>query len=217
MSRRQVDGQLPEGYEKGKPSKLETDEKLAANICKMIRLGMKLEPAASLFDISYHDLRNWVINGRNDPSSLYGAFLRLVEKAVAENEARDLSVVDQAAIGRPAEYQMEPVLDKKTRRPIMLPDGKPLLQIARDKEGNPVVLRSEIRPDVKAAQWRLERRHRAKWMPSVQIETGLMEASNSSFEKPNEKQAITQEQYIEVQAKAMKLLERRKKFDTDAE
>lgn len=216
MSRRLVDGKQPKpvkGSEaeqrmlQGRPSQLELTPALLQKISDALRIGGYIETAAALNGIGYATLRSWVLKGKTDPESLYGAFLAEVEKAVAEAEFRDLAGIDSFANGRPAEYAYE-VVRNAAGEPVILPDGKPLMQIAKDGDGNPIIKRSEVRPSWQAAAWKLERRNPKRWgrYDRLDIDAVLNTRPEDESKPVNEKAAITGEQYEEVKQKATKLL-----------
>lgn len=162
MSRRLVDGKLPiqpNPKLNGRKSLL-TDE-LLDKITKPLLIGLPIETCAALQNVSYEAIRQWIVKGIEDPDSIYGAFIQRVEKGIAEWEARDLSVIEMHAQGRPAEYEMEVVRDKDGS--VVFKDGKPLTQVAKDSSGNPILKRAEIKSDWKAAMERLARRKPAYW------------------------------------------------------
>lgn len=183
--------QNQKGAKRGKPnsgrplasgSLLEQDPKLIEKICAALRIGSHIDTACAIHGVGYSTMREWVLKGKENPDSIYGEFTRAVEKAVSEAETRDLAVIEAFAVGRAAEYQMEPVmvpLEKDgvvmfhpgTVNPIMVPlmttdpqgNKVPVQQIARDADGNPILKRAEVKPQWQAAAWKLERRRPLKW------------------------------------------------------
>lgn len=186
MSRRLVDGKRPTprpgankgGRPFGSKTLLEKDPSLIEKVAQVLSIGSHIEVAAAVNGIGYATLREWVLKGKEHPESLYGAFNQAVQKALSTAETRDLNTIDQHANGRDAvfEYEvaMQPVLDDKGKvildakgramsKPVLDENGKPLMVLARDAEGNPILKRSEIRPQWQAAAWKLERRNPHRW------------------------------------------------------
>lgn len=164
----------------GSGSILELTPDITGKICRAIRMGSHIDTACALNGAGYSTMREWILKAREHPDSLYGDFARAIEKAVAEAATIALATIDVHATGRPAEYLMEPVmrpLEKENTivfgpngQPIMVPvmtqkDGKevPLMAVARDAEGNPIVKRDEVKSNWTAAAWKLERRFPLKW------------------------------------------------------
>lgn len=207
MSRRLVDGKLPvkskTAKKGGRPNQLELDKTLIDRLRQAILLGAPVLTAAALNDIDYGTMRNWVLNAKEKPDSLYGELLRTLSKAVAEYEARDLSVIEAHALGRPAQY-----LQQQARTPdgqlLFGPDGKPVMEYVRDGEGNLIVTQSEIKSDWRAAMERLSRRKPKSWARHLNIDLDAVLTFTNEEREVNPKEALTFEQRI---AEAVKELE----------
>lgn len=200
MSRRLVDGKKPAKPKKGsnpggRPTKFEVDPELVKKLRNAILMGAPILTAAALNDISYEVMRSWVLKGKEDPSSEYGALIQVLTKAVAEYELRDLAVLDQHAMGRPAQYAMQPVLNKKGDA-VTGPDGKPLMEYARDGEGNPILLASEVKSDWRAAMERLSRRLPKKWRRQLDVDLDVVMTFDNTNRENKEKEAMSFEQRI---------------------
>ena len=132
MSRRLLDGKRPKPKKGanpgGRPTKLDIDPKLMDRLRQAILMGAPVLTAAALNDISYDTMRNWVLMGKENPDSQYGALLRVLNKAIAEWEVRDLSVIEAHALGRPAQYAMQPVRNNS---------GEIVYGPEKDKDGQP--------------------------------------------------------------------------------
>lgn len=135
---------------------------ITQKICAAVRAGSFLEVAAIAVGITRQTLHNWIKWGKADKNSLYGAFFYAVCKALCESELRDVLVIDHHANGRPAEYEMEPVRDGEGKL-VYDDNGKMMMQIARDGSGDPIIKRSEIKSDWKAAAWRLQHKAPKRW------------------------------------------------------
>lgn len=164
MSRRLVDGKMPvksKGTNKGgRPTDLSRE--LIDKIVSPLRIGVRIPTAAALNDVSIECLRNWVLKGHEDPKSIYGELITEVMRAIAQWETGDVSILHKHAMGAPTEFEKEVVRDKDGSIVYEQP-GKPLMQLVRDGEGNPIVRRAEIRSDWRAAAHRLERRLPKYW------------------------------------------------------
>lgn len=166
MSRKLIDGQLPvqkappKGREKGSTQVLTPE--LIKEICQPLLIGLPLPTSAALHRVSYDTLRFWVLSGYEHPTTVYGQFVQEIKKAIAEWEARDLSVIETHAHGRPAQYEME-VIREPDGTVLKDQNGKPMTQVAKDSNGNPILKSAEIKSDWKAALERLSRRMPRYW------------------------------------------------------
>lgn len=176
MSRRLVDGKQPKpgpnANKGGRRSELELKPELVEKIEAAVRIGAPVLTAAALQGVSYEALRQWVIKGVKDPNSLYGAFIQTINRAAAQWEVGDLAVIHSHANGKPAEYEREVVRDEKGKI-VYTTNEKgeqvPLMQIARDGEGNPIVRSPAIKSDWRAALERLSRRKPKHWARRDQL------------------------------------------------
>jgi hypothetical protein len=141
---------------------LELTPGLVKELCDIIRMGCSVSISCALKGIGYSTAREWVLKGRANPDSVFGDFSRELEKAVAESEARDLSVIQLYVQGRPAEYEYQAIRDENGK-PIVSKDGVVQMEIAKDREGNPILKRAEIKPTWQAAAWKLERKFPQRW------------------------------------------------------
>jgi len=206
MSRKLIDGKHPvprKGANPGgRPTKFEIDPDLVQRLRQAILMGAPVLTAAALNDISYDTMRSWVLKGKENPESEYGALIKILQKAIAEWEIRDLSVLDAHALGRPAEYvQEQVVVDGK---PLFGPDGKPIMRIVTDAEGRPIIKRSEIKSDWRAAMERMARRKPKQWGARLGIDLDAVLTFDNKEKEVNPKEAMTFEQRI---AEAVRELE----------
>lgn len=214
MSRRLVDGKMPEkgpdANKGGRPAIIDIDKDIIERIAAVIRMGQFVTTACQINGISYDTLRRWVNLGRENPDTLYGELFRVVTKAIAEADVRDLSVIDAHGTGRPTEYLMRPVKDA-FGQVQMDGNGKPIMEPVTDANGMPIKVREEIKSNWQAAAWKLERRAFSKWgrWDGEQVDDPLkIEAQNP---KEQEKEVISPEQYNsrlkEYKETATKLIE----------
>jgi hypothetical protein len=167
-----------------------------------IRIGCPVQTAAALQGISYGQLREWILKGKEDSTSIYGQFIENLERSIAEWETKDLMVIEKHAMGAPAEYAMEVVRDRDGSI-IYQDNGKPLMQVSRNADGNAIMLKAEIRSDWKAAMERLARRKPKYWAPKDHIDVdGVLRIENQKVES---REALTFEQKVsEVMDKLQK-------------
>lgn len=199
MSRRLIDGKLPtrpkNAKKGGRPNQLEIDSDLMKRLRSAVLLGAPIVTAAALNDIDYDTMRRWVLVGKEDPASRCGELLRVLQKAVAEYEARDLSVIESHAVGRPAQY-----LQQQARTPegtlLFGPDGKPVMEYVKDAEGNVIISQSEIKSDWRAALERLSRRKPRSWAKHLNIDLDAVLTFTNEEREVNPKEALTFEQRI---------------------
>lgn len=166
-----------------------------------IRAGNYIDVAFLMNNVDPKTAREWFQRGRLEPDGPHGEFLRSVRQALAYSEVRDLSVIDSFAHGRPAEYQMEPmIVDGEIQmEPVLNPQGqpypdpdrpgkflmKPMQRITLDGDGKPIVRRSELKPNWYAAAWKLERRAPKRWGRFDRIQIDDM----STIDQPPERDA----------------------------
>lgn len=202
MSRRLVDGKMPKprpSAKKGgrpllKNTILDIDPDLINRISNAVKMGSYIEAAAAINGIGYSTLRSWVLKGKEHPDTLYGAFNRAMEKALSEADLRDLAMIDQNATGRPTEYEYVAIRDNDGKV-LFDKDGKPLMEIARDGDGRPIVKRSEIKADWRAAAWKLERRNPNRWGRwERQEQASILDAHKEQDRLNQPKDVITDEQ-----------------------
>lgn len=209
MSRKLVTGQHPKpspGSDPGgRPSMLEIDPTLKSKILAALRIGAPIETAAMLQGINYDTLRSWVVKGRQNPDSQYGALLKDIERAVAEWEVMDLSVIESHAKGRPAQYAMDVVRDSDGNI-VFGKDGEPIKEIARDADGNPIVQSHAIKSDWRASMERLSRRNHKYWGSKSQLQVTFDPNAVLTFDnkQPETKETISFEESV---AKEIKRLE----------
>ena len=186
--------------EGGRQSMLELDDDIEGRILNALRIGASVSTATAFQGLCYDTVRYWVLRGKEDPSGRYGQFISRVHKAIAEWEMRDLSVIDAHAHGRPAQYMMDPVRDSEGNLVYESP-GKPLMQIARDADGNPILKSEEIKSDWRAAMERMSRRMPRYWsrrdQNSLEID-GVMTLDNK---KADSKEAMTFDERVRAARK----------------
>lgn len=146
----------------GRPPKIELSPEMVNNIAAAIQMGMYIEVAAALNDVSRESLRKWMKLGAERPNTVYGNFYRAIRKALAFMEASGVKNIQNHIGGRPIEYAQAAQIDA-AGNPIMGPDGKPIMILQLDANGNPIKIRDEIKSDWKAAAWLLERRGPKRW------------------------------------------------------
>lgn len=146
--------------EQGGVSKL-TPETVSA-IENALMMGSYVEVAYLFAGIKPRTAEYWMQLGRTNPGGKYGDFLERIKVALAKSEFRDLAVIDMFAQGRAAVYQMVPMVDGQGMV-IRDEQGKMMMKPFVDGNGNPVLLKSEVRASWQAAAWKLERRAPKRW------------------------------------------------------
>lgn len=184
-------------------SQVDLNPELAEKLRQAILIGSPVLTAAAFHDISYETMRLWVLKAKENPSSQYGALINTLQKAIAEWEVRDLSVLDAHAHGRPAKYLEQQMRDDKGN-PLYAPDGKPLMEYVKDGNGNLIITQSEIKSDWRAALERLSRRKPKSWSKHLNIDLDAILTFTNEEREVNPKEAMTFEQRI---AEAVRELE----------
>ncbi len=187
----------------GRPNQLEIDPGLITKLRNAILMGAPVLTAAALNDISYETMRSWVLKGKEDPSSEYGALLKIMTKAIAEWEIRDLSAWDQHIAGRPAQYLQQPMIDEKGK-PVLDPSGKVIMEYVKDGEGRPILQQAEIKSDWRAAAERMSRRKPRSWAQRLNIDQDVVLTFDNKERDAKPEEALSFEQRI---AKAVADLE----------
>lgn len=80
----------------GRPTKLTPE--LQESIVNAIRAGNYMETAAQYAGVSKQNLYIWLKKGNDSETGIHAAFRDAVEKALAEAEVRDVSVIGKAAL-----------------------------------------------------------------------------------------------------------------------
>lgn len=116
----------------GRPPKI--TEELIERIANLIRGGNYIETAARAAGLPKQTLYEWLKKGQKPENPLYYKFRDAVEMAVAQSEARDLSMVDAYCHGSAEK---------------------------RDAKGQ--LVREAVKPNPNVLTWRLERRFPKRW------------------------------------------------------
>ncbi len=72
-------------------------ESVTKALVEALELGASLDIAASYAGIRPSEFREWLAQGHARPRSIYGAFLSLIQEAIAKCDIKDLKVVSDAA------------------------------------------------------------------------------------------------------------------------
>jgi hypothetical protein len=74
-------------------------ESVTKSLVEALELGASLDIAAAYSGIRPVEFREWLALGHSRPRSIYGAFLSLIQAAIAKCDVQDLQVVSKAAAG----------------------------------------------------------------------------------------------------------------------
>ena len=74
-------------------------ESVTKQLVEALELGASLDIAAAYAGIRPAEFREWLSLGHTRPRSLYGAFLGIIQSAIAKCDISDLKVVSEAAAG----------------------------------------------------------------------------------------------------------------------
>lgn len=157
-----------------------TDE-LIEGIAQIIGAGNYIETAVAVHGISKDTFYRWLRQAKGAHANEQTIKLSdAVAKAVAIAEERDLDIVELFAHGQAALFEYQVVRDSDGSI-VYDEEGQPLQEIARDRRGNPILKQEEIKPDWKAAAWRLERRSPKRWGRHVgeDVDSWLKAASDT--------------------------------------
>ena len=167
----------------GRPDALtpETQEK----IVNYIRLGLYVESAVVLSNISKVTFYAWVKKAHKQKTGKFRDFLNAVEKAFEEATLRDMKVIDDSIMGTKTIYERHPEgtklpLRDERGRPVLYGEkhpewGEPIMidvsgQVVMDEKGKPVVLQQGIPPNWSASMWRLSKRKPKEWGSHIPVE-----------------------------------------------
>lgn len=179
----------------GRPSKIKLEPGLIKNLRNAILLGAPVLTAAALNDVSYEVMREWVLKGKENPDSEYGELVRILSKAIAEWEIRDLATWDAHIKGRPAQYLMQPMINNQGE-PVYDQDGKPVMEYVKDSNGNLILQSAEIKSDWRAAMERMSRRKPRTWAQKLNVDLDAVLTFDNNQREVNPKEALTFEQRI---------------------
>lgn len=185
--RRIVDGQIAKRGEDtdpgGRPSSVNSEA--VEKALEVIRRGLPVDKAFILHGVSQSTLRYWVLQAHKDPTSQYGDLLTKIMKAIAEMEAFDLTVLQMHIQGRAAEYQMEPARNKNGEIDRD-ENGKPIMQVARNSNGDAILRRKEIQSDWRAAVQRLALRFPRTWGRGADLDIDSPITTDGKKEEPKD-------------------------------
>lgn len=152
----------------GRPDKL--DQKLIDKLSNYLRMGVYLETALVMVGISRTTFKEYCKKGHQKPKGKFGKFLEAVDKALAEADVRDLSVIDKTAQGFETEFATYPKgyidehgIDRSGQ--IIFDD------VRYGKKA--VVKRPGIPPNWQAAAWKLQQRAPLKYAINKDRDPGL--------------------------------------------
>lgn len=139
-------------FKKAKITKtsLKLTQEIIDKVTNTLRLGAYIETAAVMSGVRKETFHGWLKRGAEErqyeKKTIYTALLNAVELAQEECLARDLLVIDRAA--------------NPKQNAVLLKDenGNQLY----DRNGDPLYI-EPMRPDWKAAAWRMARRRPAQW------------------------------------------------------
>jgi hypothetical protein len=150
----------------GRPAKL--DKVLISKLSNYLRMGVYLETALVMVDITRPTFKDYCKKGREKPKSIYGLFLAAIDRALAEADIRDLSVIDKTAQGFETEFATYPQgyidehgVDRSGQ--IVFDD------VRYGKKA--VVKRPGIPPNWQAAAWKLAQRAPLKYTVNKERES----------------------------------------------
>lgn len=128
----------------GAPPKL--NRELILRITDYLRRGAYVETAVASAGVHKSAYYKWVKKGVGQKIGIHRELVDAIDKAMADAEMRDLTIVDKSATGTPAEYLKDE-------------NGKLVI----NSSGDPVLVKPYLKSDWKASAWRLERRNPKKW------------------------------------------------------
>lgn len=140
-------------YEDQKNPTILTPE-LISNIEQHYRLGLKDQAVANIVGVSVGILIEWLVKGQAKNHGAHGDLFRRCAKAVGVNELEFVAKIREHALGTPAiiAYDEE-----------HFPDGRIIKKVRLDNEGQPIILKEEVKANPVWAAWYLERRHGKNW------------------------------------------------------
>lgn len=121
-------------------------QEVSDSIANSLRLGVYIETAAGLANVSEGAVHYWLRNGKKQKRGIYRNFLKAVKKALAQAEARDIDAIDTFARGF--------MTTKTTTRTYTHKDGTIVTETTVEERP----IRSWH-----AAAWKAERRRPKRW------------------------------------------------------
>ena len=135
----------------GRESELTPD--VINKICDAIKIGCFPQVAAMYANVLPSTFRYWIRRGIEEPDSRYGELLNAVRSCLGQAEMRDVAALQAFIQGRPAEFMKDS-------------NGNLVL----DGNGNAIKIRDEVRPNITATMFKMERRWAANWGRQLRVD-----------------------------------------------
>ena len=137
---------------------------LIEQIEKFYRMGLRDSAVANMVGVSKGILSEWLMKGAAYNHGNHGELFRRCAKAVGTGEFEYVAKMREHALGAPAEFAY-----KFTYHPDGSVASK---EVQLDGDGQPIVLKEEIRSNAVWISWFLERRFGKVWGKTDQQELG---------------------------------------------
>lgn len=146
---------------------------LINQIEQFYRMGLTDQTVANMIGISKFTLTEWLTKGAAKANGVHAELFKRCAKAVGSGELEYVAKIREHALGAPAVFAM---------RETTSPDGTVTKEVQTDNEGQPIVLKQEIKSNPVWVSWFLERRFRRVWskgdeslLANVAIEEGIID------------------------------------------
>lgn len=124
-------------------------------IAHYYRAGLRDSAVANMVGKSPHTIRDWLVRGAmGSTNALYQELYYKCAKAVGSLETELIAEIRKWAFGSPTEYAYESVTDT---------NGSVTRRIQLNNDGEPIVIKEEIRGNPNWIAWIMERRFRSEW------------------------------------------------------
>lgn len=144
---------------------------LIKQAASLFRSGMTETTLAGLLGVRPVLFREWLVRGGVYNTGLHGQLFRECFKNLSSVELEHLNNIRVHALGQKAEFAYDEVIH---------PDGRIEKKIARDKEGNPIIIRAEIKPNPQWSSWILSKRFKTTYGIDEQHKTFIDEVNDNA-------------------------------------
>lgn len=150
------------------------DDDFVDEFCKYLRIGSSLETVMKLMSVTREAIASWRKIAKSDQDhprkDLYKRFFAGIDKAEAECVAKAHVTLDKSITGRKPQYEKYP-------KGTFDENGNPLEgRLVLDGKGNPIIKTYGLKPDWKAATWRIEKLEKKYKQTGI---TGFQVSANS--------------------------------------
>lgn len=147
---------------------------LINQIEQFYRMGLTDQTVSNMIGVSKYTLTEWLIRGASTNNGAHGELFKRCAKAVGSGELEYVAKIREHALGAAAVFAY---------RETTSPDGTVTKEVQTDNEGQPIVLKQEIKSNPQWVSWFLERRFKRAWgkgdealLGNVALDEGIVDS-----------------------------------------